>query len=40
MARAMTAADICVGDVILPPEREIRLWMRRRLIIRRATVAA
>ena len=25
----VTAEQIKVGDVILPPEREVRLWMRR-----------
>lgn len=24
-----TAAQIRVGDVVMPPERELRLWMRR-----------
>lgn len=27
----MTAAMLHVGDVILPPARELRLWMRRHL---------
>jgi len=27
----MTAQDIKEGDLVLPPEREIRLWMRRAL---------
>lgn len=27
----ITAAEIQLGDVILPPERELRLWMRRHI---------
>jgi hypothetical protein len=30
-APRVTASDIKVGDVIMPPERELRLWMRKHI---------
>jgi hypothetical protein len=38
--RTKPAESITVGDVILPPERELRLWMRRDIAARNLTDAA
>lgn len=41
MTKTKTEAQLIkVGDIILPPEREMRLWMRRELSTRNLTETA
>lgn len=40
MKTSKPAELIKVGDIILPPEREMRLWMRRELSTRNLTETA